>query len=66
LLAALVLVQITLGIGVVVMGVPIVVALTHQFTAMMLFMTALYLNHRLAAEPAQLAQPAASGKPLAA
>ena len=66
LLAALVLVQITLGIGVVMMGVPIVVALTHQFSAMMLFLTALYLNHRLAAEPVTTAQPAVSGQPLTA
>lgn len=66
LLAALVLVQISLGISVVMLGVPIVIALAHQFTALLLFLTALYLNHRLAAEPVHAEQPAASGQPLAA
>ncbi|HRX03242.1 MAG: COX15/CtaA family protein [Anaerolineae bacterium] len=66
LLAALVVVQISLGISVVLLGVPIAIALAHQFTALLVFMTALYLNHRLAAEPVNVEQPAASGQPLTA
>lgn len=66
LLIALVVVQIGLGISVVMLGVPIVIALSHQFIALLLFMTALYLNHRLAAEPVHAEQPATSGQPLVA
>ena len=44
----IVLVQIGLGISVVVFGVPIWLALLHQATALLMFATAVYLNHRLA------------------
>lgn len=64
LLALLVLVQISLGISVVWLGVPIAIALAHQFTALLLFLTALYLNHRLAAETVQVAPSAATAQPL--
>lgn len=54
-LVALVLVQIGLGICVVLLGVPIWLALAHQFVALLVFLAALFLNHRLAAEPLQAA-----------
>jgi cytochrome c oxidase assembly protein subunit 15 len=47
LLIALVLLQIILGIGVVVMGVPVWLALLHQSTALLMFAVTVYLNHRL-------------------
>ena len=47
-LVVIVLVQIGLGISVVVFGVPIGLALLHQTTALLMFATAIYLNHRLA------------------
>ncbi len=48
LLVAIISVQIALGIGVVLFGVPIWLALAHQATALAMFVTAVYLNHRLA------------------
>ncbi len=48
LLAAIIIAQIALGIGVVLFGVPIWLALAHQATALAMFATAVYLNHRLA------------------
>ena len=47
-LVIIVLVQIGLGISVVVFGVPTWLALLHQTTALLMFATAVYLNHRLA------------------
>jgi heme a synthase len=47
-LVVIILVQIGLGISVVVFGVPIWLALLHQTTALLMFATAVYLNHRLA------------------
>ncbi|MBW7885641.1 MAG: COX15/CtaA family protein [Caldilineaceae bacterium] len=47
-LVAVVLLQILLGIGVILFGVPIWLALLHQATAMVLFAVAIHLNHRLA------------------
>ena len=47
-LVVIVLVQIGLGISVIVFGVPIWLALLHQATALLMFATAIYLNHRLA------------------
>jgi cytochrome c oxidase assembly protein subunit 15 len=47
-LLAIVVVQIVLGISVVLFGVPIWLALLHQATALVMFATAVYLNHRLA------------------
>jgi len=47
-LVAMVVVQILLGISVVLFGVPIWLALLHQTTALAMFATAVYLNHRLA------------------
>ena len=47
-LVIIVLMQIGLGISVVVFGVPIWLALLHQTTALLMFTTAVYLNHRLA------------------
>jgi cytochrome c oxidase assembly protein subunit 15 len=47
-LAALVLLQIGLGVSVVLFGVPLWLALLHQATAVALFAAAIYLNHRLA------------------
>lgn len=48
LLVAIISAQIALGIGVVLFGVPIWLALAHQATALAMFVTAVYLNHRLA------------------
>lgn len=50
-LVAVVLVQISLGVSVVIFGVPLWLALLHQATAVALFATAVYLNHRLSAAP---------------
>jgi cytochrome c oxidase assembly protein subunit 15 len=47
-LVIIVLVQIGLGVSVVVFGVPLWLALLHQATALLMFATAVYLNHRLA------------------
>jgi cytochrome c oxidase assembly protein subunit 15 len=47
-LVAIVLLQTLLGIGVVVFGVPIWLALLHQATALTMFVVAVYVNHRLA------------------
>jgi heme a synthase len=47
LMIVLVTVQITLGISVVWLGVPLWLALTHQAAAIALFMTTVYLSHRL-------------------
>ena len=47
-LVIIVLVQIGLGVSVVVFGVPLRLALLHQATALLMFATAVYLNHRLA------------------
>jgi len=49
LLVAVIALQIALGIGVVLFGVPIGLALLHQATALAMFTVAVYLNHRLAA-----------------
>jgi len=48
LLVAVIAVQIALGIGVVLFGVPIWLALSHQAVALAMFVVAVYLNHRLA------------------
>ncbi len=48
LLMAVIAVQIALGIGVVLFGVPIWLALSHQAVALAMFVVAVYLNHRLA------------------
>ncbi len=48
LLVGIIVLQIALGIGVVLFGVPIWLALAHQATALAMFVTAVYLNHRLA------------------
>jgi cytochrome c oxidase assembly protein subunit 15 len=48
LLIAIILTQIVLGIGVVIFGVPIWLALFHQATAIAMFVIAVHLNHRLA------------------
>jgi cytochrome c oxidase assembly protein subunit 15 len=48
LLVAIILVQIGLGVSVVLFGVPLWLALLHQATALLMFATAVYLNHRLA------------------
>lgn len=50
-LAAIVLVQISLGVSVVIFGVPLWLALLHQATAVVMFAAALHLNHRLATAP---------------
>jgi len=59
-IVGVVLVQITLGISVVLFGVPISLALWHQATAMLLFMTALYAffltQTATQAHPVRLAQ----------
>jgi cytochrome c oxidase assembly protein subunit 15 len=47
-LAAIILVQIGLGVSVVIFGVPLWLALLHQATAVVMFAAALHLNHRLA------------------
>ncbi len=47
-LVIIVLMQIGLGISVVVFGVPIWLALLHQTIVLLIFITAVYLNHRLA------------------
>lgn len=64
LLVGLVSFQIALGICVVLLGVPLVIALAHQITAMLTFMAALYLNHRLAAMPTRAALPSQVSPPL--
>lgn len=64
LLLGLVLFQIVLGVSVVLMGVPIGVALAHQITAMLAFMAVLYVNHRLAGQPARAALAAQVPSPL--
>jgi cytochrome c oxidase assembly protein subunit 15 len=46
-LVAIILAQIALGIGVVLLSVPTWLALAHQGMALVMFATALYLNHRL-------------------
>ncbi len=50
-LAAIVLVQIGLGVSVVIFGVPLWLALLHQATAVVMFAAAVHLNHRLATAP---------------
>ena len=49
LLVAVIALQIALGVGVVLFGVPIWLALAHQATALAMFTVAVYLNHRLVA-----------------
>lgn len=59
LLIALVVVQITLGISVVIFGVPKWLAIAHQGTAVLLLGTTIFLLHRLRrAAPAAVAVPA--------
>jgi heme a synthase len=57
-------VQIILGISVVWFSVPIALALTHQVTALLLFLTTIYINyhvlHTRAAEPALARAPVAT------
>ena len=50
-LVILILVQISLGISVIWFGVPIWLALTHQGTALLLFLTTLFIAYRLVHEP---------------
>ncbi len=50
-LAVIVLVQISLGVSVVIFGVPLWLALLHQATAVVMFAAAVFLNHRLATVP---------------
>ncbi|RME83143.1 MAG: heme A synthase [Caldilineae bacterium] len=56
LLMALVVVQILLGISVIWFHVPIVLALLHQFTALCLFIVALFIIYRLVHEPVPYAE----------
>jgi cytochrome c oxidase assembly protein subunit 15 len=53
--------QIALGVSVIWFHVPIVLALSHQAMALLLFLVALYLNHRILGESARVtqAEPAA-------
>lgn len=51
LLIAVIALQIALGVGVVLFGVPVWLALLHQATALVMFTVAVYLNHRLVAAP---------------
>ncbi|MFN2138619.1 MAG: COX15/CtaA family protein [Candidatus Promineifilaceae bacterium] len=51
LLAALTVLQITLGVSVVWFGVPIWLALAHQAVALFLFVVATFINYRVAHEP---------------
>lgn len=51
---ALVAFQITLGVSVIWFHVPIVLALSHQATALLLFVVALFLNHRILGEAANV------------
>lgn len=44
---ALVTLQILLGLGVIIWHIPVWIALIHQVTAFILFVVALYINHRL-------------------
>ena len=44
---ALISLQILLGLGVIIWHVPLWIALTHQVVAFLLFVVALYINHRL-------------------
>jgi cytochrome c oxidase assembly protein subunit 15 len=46
-LAAIVVLQIVLGVSVVLFGVPVWLALLHQATAVVMFGVAVYVNHRL-------------------
>jgi heme A synthase len=48
LLVAVIALQIVLGVSVVLWGVPLWLALLHQATAVVMFVMALHLNHRLA------------------
>jgi len=50
-LMGLTVVQIALGVSVVWFGVPIILALSHQAVALFLFVTAIFINYRLAHEP---------------
>ncbi|MGC8781316.1 MAG: COX15/CtaA family protein [Anaerolineae bacterium] len=52
LLVGIIVLQIALGIGVVLFGVPLWLALAHQATALAMFVIAVYLNHRLAGRDA--------------
>lgn len=64
LMIGLVAIQIGLGISVVVFGVPLLLALAHQFTALCLFIVAVFLNHRLGAEATVERAPGARVSPL--
>ncbi len=55
LLVGLALLQILLGIGVVIFGVPLWLALLHQANALFLFIDGVYLIHRLSVGQAQVA-----------
>ena len=59
---ALIALQIVLGISVIWFHVPLVLALSHQATALLLFVVALFLNHRILGESALATaeQPATS------
>ena len=50
LLIALVCVQIALGVGVIWFGVPILLALLHQSTALAMFLVLLFIDHRILGE----------------
>lgn len=50
-LALLVCIQILAGVGVVLFGVPVSLALFHQTVALIMFAVAIYLNHRLSGAP---------------
>jgi cytochrome c oxidase assembly protein subunit 15 len=43
--------QIALGVSVILFGVPLILALTHQAVALFMFVTAIFINYRVTREP---------------